>query len=281
MMKTTIRPSSGKHLPTTNHNPASVALLVHGGKLAAWQTLPGQQPKPLLIKAEHQLIVHDAQTLASAYADLDERLRGDGTRMAITHWVADADGRQWCTAAGLAEWQLPWEWLVQRFDLGNAAPWDALETLQAKILPWLMTADDAAQRAQLQQAREDRHASETERLAAERASLAQDNERLRAQNTALQQVDAERLISFLPALYARVFTMLGATDLALLCGQVAPLDLPNPYPEPSEETLRTLQKRFRALPQSLQRQIVGFVTGLPQGQKLKPRPEMRDLIEEL
>lgn len=261
----------------------SVILLVHSGKLAAWLALPGQLPKQLLIKAEHRLSVHDAETLASANADLAERLRGDGIDIAATNWIwiADADGRQWCATADQAEWQLPWEWLAQRFDLEGAAPWDVHEALQAQILPWLAVTDDAAQRLHRQQACEHQHASETERLAAERALLTQENERLRDQNAALQQMDAERLISFLPVLYPRVFTVIGASDLALLCGRVTPMDLPNPYPEPSEETLRVLQKRFRALPPPLQRQIVGFVTTLPQSQKLQPRPEMRELIEEL
>ena len=48
-----------------------------------------------------------------------------------------------------------------------------------------------------------------------------------------------------------------------------------------EETLRTLQKRFRVLPLAVQKQIVGFVTSLPQSQKLQSRPEMRELVEEL
>ena len=148
-------------------------------------------------------------------------------------------------------------------------------------LPWLITADDAAQRQHRQQARESEHHSETERLAAERAALAQENDHLRTQNTALQQVDAERLASFLPALFPRVFTVLGPTDLALLCGRATPLSIPNPYPEPSEETLRTLQRRFHALPHELQKQIVGFVAPLPQRQKLQPRPEMRELVQSL
>ena len=111
--------------------------------------------------------------------------------------------------------------------------------------------------------------------------MAQENDHLRAQNAALQQVDAERLVSFLPALFPRVFTAIGPADLALLCGRTEPLALPNPYPEPTEETLRTLQKRFRALSQEWQRQIVRFVADLPQRQKLQPRPEMRELVRDL
>ena len=78
-----------------------------------------------------------------------------------------------------------------------------------------------------------------------------------------------------------MFTVLGAADLALLCGRVDPLSIPNPYPEPSEETLRVLQRDFRALPRQAQREIVGLIERLPQRQKLQPRPEMRELLFEL
>ena len=264
-----------------NNHPGQIILLLHSDQLAGWQTMPGLPPKALPIKSETRLRVGDASSLASAWEDLADRLRGDGMHTTPPLWIADAPGRQWCAEQKLAVWQLPWEWLAQRFGLDAASPWDVPDTLHTHILPWLATADDSAQRQQLQQRRENEHANETERLAAERAALAQENDHLRAQNAALQQVDAERLVSFLPALFPRVFTTIGPADLALLCGRTEPLALPNPYPEPTEETLRTLQKRFRALPQELQRQIVRFVADLPQRQKLQPRPEMRELVRDL
>lgn len=263
-----------------NH-ASQIILLLHGGQLASWQAIPGLPPKALPIKSETRLRVGDASSLASAWEDLADRLRGDDMHTTPPLWIADAPGRQWCAEQKLAAWQLPWEWLAQRFGLDAVAPWDVPDTLHTHILPWLATADDSAQRQQLQQRRENEHANETERLAAERAALAQENDHLRAQNAALQQVDAERLVSFLPALFPRVFTAIGPADLALLCGRAEPLALPNPYPEPAEETLRTLQKRFRALPQELQKQIVRFMADLPQRQKLQPRPEMRELVRDL
>ena len=264
-----------------NNHPGQIILLLHSDQLAGWQTMPGLPPKALPIKSETRLRVGDATALASAWEDLADRLRGDGMHTTPPLWIADAPGRQWCAEQKLAAWQLPWEWLAQRFGLDAASPWEVPDTLHTHILPWLATADDSAQRQQLQQRRENEHANETERLAAERAALEQENDHLRAQNAALQQVDAERLVSFLPALFPRVFTVLGGADLALLCGRVESLAIPNPYPEPTEETLRTLQKRFRALPQELQRQIVRFVADLPQRQKLQPRPEMRELVRDL
>ena len=165
--------------------------------------------------------------------------------------------------------------------MADASPWEAPAVLETQLLPWLIAADDAAQRQHLRQAREHEHLTETDRLRAERAALARENEQLRAQNAALQKVDAELLVSYLPALFPRVFTILGPVDLATLCGRTEPLPLPSTYNEPSEEALRVLQKRFRALPAELQRRIVGFVAELPHRQKLQPRPEMRELVHDL
>lgn len=302
-MKNTLQPlsSNGEQLSKKNQKappatdlapPPSIHLILvlHDNQLAAWQASAlGSKPKALPIKGDIRAAVRDARALEAARADIAERLRGDGINIAYTHWLADANGRQWCADcvaktdnAGNPTWQiLAWEWLGERFGFGDASPWEAGEPLVSQVLPWLIAADDAAQRQHLQLARESEHRSETEQLATERSVLLQANERLRAENAALQQVDVERLVSFLPALFPRVFTVLGPTDLALLCGRVEPLSIPNPYPEPSEETLRTLQRGFRALPQQLQQQIVRFVARLPQRHKLQPRAEMRERVQTL
>jgi len=297
-MKTAVNPSpekreqlSKKQQKSSIHPATPVAthlvLVLHANELAAWQASPGGKPKALPIKGEQRLSVRNAQALESAHADIAERLRGNDINVACTHWLADAGGRQWCAdcagkVGNAAIWQLvAWEWLADRFGLDNASPWEAAGTFTDQVLPWLITVDDSHQRQFLQNAREREHHNETDRLAADRAALEQENDRLRRQNAALQQVDAERLVSFLPALFPRVFTVLGPTDLALLCGQVTPLSIPSPYPEPSEEALRALQRRFRALPHELQKQIVGFVAPLPQRQKLQPRPEVRELVQSL
>ncbi|AKU11339.1 hypothetical protein AzCIB_1437 [Azoarcus sp. CIB] len=145
----------------------------------------------------------------------------------------------------------------------------------------LLASDDVSARKHMQEATQRDHASLTGQLQAERAQLQRENDTLRAQNEALRRVDAERLIVYLPALFPRIFTEIGGQDLALLTGRPEPYALPNPYPEPSPEVLHTMQRDFRALPPELQRQIVGFIARLPQRQKLKPRPEMRELVLDL
>jgi hypothetical protein len=267
-----------------------LVLVLLADKLAAWRLAPGCAPGSLPILGEMRVNATSPQAIAAAYADVAERLRGDGVSVSEVHWLADSKGRGlW--AASLPQlqklpdsppWQLlAWEWLATRFGLRDAQSSPATDWLASELLPWLVTADDAAERHHMREALAREHHGEAERLAAERARLQQENERLWAQNAALRQVDAERLASFLPALFLRVFTVLGAADLALLCGRVEPLPIPNPYPEPSEETLRTLQKDFRALPRELQRQIAGFVARLPQRQRLQPRQEMRELLRQL
>lgn len=261
-------------------------------ELSAWQFSATQSPRALPLQDQSRLKIHTAKDLTAACADVAERLQGEGVQLSQVHYLADAKGRQWCCASLLSQadprfpgnpaWQMvAWEWLTTRFGWRMAKPWDAELEFKNQLLPWFVSAGDAAERQQMQEALARERHSESERLAAERVLLQQDNVRLREQNVALQQVDKERLVSFLPALFPRVFTVFGAVDLALLCGRVEPPAIPNPFPEPSEETLRVLQKDFRALPHAQQRQIVGFVARLPQRQKLQPRPEMRELLHEL
>lgn len=267
-----------------------LVLLLWGGELAAWSAAPGLAPSPVKLQGELRLSVSAPNALCSAVADAAERLRGQGLELGHVHWLADAPGRslwqkaqpQVALGLGQAAWQLlAWEWLAERLGWGQAAPWATLGTRAPELFAWLHNAEPAAERQHMLQSLALEHQSAQQRLQAEHAALERQNERLSAQNAALQQVDTERLLSYLPALFARAFTVLGAADLALLCGRIEPLRIENPYPEPSEETLRTLQKRFRELPPALQSQIVGFVADLPQRQKLQVRPEMRELLQQL
>jgi hypothetical protein len=272
-----------------------IAILLLKNQLAAWKLMPPTPPRRLKIQGETTLPISSREALVAAFTDLIDNLRGDGIDPSEVHWLIDQDSRLvWRESLALLEktepsgaaplaisQSLSCEWLASRFGAKTAQILEDPVFMESQALPWLVTADNAAERQQMQEALVREHQGESGRLAAERIYLHQENERLRAQNIALQQVDAERLLRFLPALFPRVFTVLGAADLALLCGRVEPLAIPNPYPEPSEETLRTLQKNFRALPRELQAQIVRFVERLPQRQKLVPRTEMRELVNEL
>lgn len=268
----------------------SVFLLLYSEHLSAWSAPAQGQAKPLLIQGEASVVINNSAKLAQALVDIKGRLQGDGYDIAHLHFVQDASSAQTHQhelASTLAKhspsWQiLAWDWLSAHLGLPAQGKPKPAQTAFAKVaLPWLQSTDDAQARGQLKTQRETEHSNESERLAAERNAYAQENQRLLAQNTALRQVDKERLLSFLPALFPKVFTVLGAADLGLLCGSVTPLNIPNPYPEPSEETLRTLQKQFRALPRQHQIEIVALVHDLPQRQKLRVRPEMRELVQEM
>lgn len=265
-----------------------LVLVLLAGQLSAWAVSTVAPAQALPLQGQPQLPVSTAPLLAGALNDVRERLEGEGTDPVALHWLLDDSGRRLATAVcardgdGLSmPWQmLDWHWLAKRFGLpADASP--GSEHLQHEVLPWLACNDGSEERQQQRDALHREHEDEAQRLQSERSRLQLDNERLRAQNQAVQRVDAERLVSFLPALFPRVFTLIGPVDLALLCGRLEPLAIPNPYPEPSEETLRVLQKRFRDLPRGLQQQVVDFVAHLPQRQRLVVRAEMRGLVTEL
>lgn len=272
-------------LPAATH----LVLVLVGGRLTAWQVSTAGSASPIPVQGQMQLPVNNPRALVGAEIDVLERMQDDGQPAAFVHLLADTGGRLLSAQIAATEhsnalgaWQvLAWEWLAERFGLPKEELETCSEQLRHAVLPWLLASGDSQKIKLRQEALERSHQDQAERLASERARLQRENEQLRAQNQALQQVDAEHLVSFLPALYPRVFTVMGPIDLALLCGRLEPLPIPNPYPEPGEETLRVLQKRFRDLPHYLQARIVGFVANLPQRQRLMARPEMRTLINEL
>ena len=260
-------------------------------QLSAWLIKPAHEPRAIPIHGEDTVRINRAEALLEASTDVSARLHGEGISFHVAHWLLDKEGfGLWGSVVPhLLQLNPPecrlqalsWEWLAARFGPDPKSEAADKHTLTQLIFPWLISADDAAERQQMQDALTREHDSESARLLAERMQLQQENVQLRALNAALQRVDAENLVRFLPALYPRIFTVLGAADLALLCGRVEFLDIQNPYPEPSEESLRVLQKDFRNLSAHLQQQIVDFVKRLPQRQKLNPRTEMREMVSEL
>lgn len=270
----------------------TLILLLLDQQLAAWLVMPGSAPREQRIEGEPGWMpCRTGDMLVQGLGDLLNRLGHElGTGPALEILCDDAS-RPLLTAALprlaplLADcvWQMQrWEPLAARCGRPRGEEkHPARAWIAEQVLPLLLARDDAHARQQMQATTQREHASLTEQLQAERAQLQRENDTLRAQNDAVCQIDAERLVVFLPALFARVFSEVGGQDLALLTGRPEPYSLPNPYPEPSLETLHELQRRFRALPRELQRQVVGFMARLPQRQRLKPRPEMRELILQL
>lgn len=137
-----------------------------------------------------------------------------------------------------------------------AAPMEAADTLSP-----------AAARAQLASLREKNRTLE-QRLAQQTGAA-----------STLQLPDAEALLSFLPALYHQVFTVLSGADLAMLMGRIEPFDIRAPYQEPSGDALDKKQRDFLALPFEQQRHIVAFAQNA--SQRLRPRQNMQAHIRTL
>jgi hypothetical protein len=179
-----------------------------------------------------------------------------------------------------SSWDSPkswhWQWLRWAAFMGSS-PIPNLESLRQVIIPELLqhftrsTNDHEPMRLGSSQeticsSSDDRDISILE----EKIRLLE--EKLRSIN----QVDCERLLTYLPALYRRVFTVIGPVDLAMLCGRVEPFNIPSPYPEPSDETLRQLQRQFLALPLEKQLEIIGFSSRL--SLRLEVRREMQEIV---
>lgn len=183
-------------------------------------------------------------------------------------------------AVGCQRWQvLRWEPLRDRAGMlaGTLAeePLPAVGWLQAHLLPLLESTfhyrDEAgaAERARAQRQHEDT----LESLRAERLRLQADLNAMRDQLAALQRPGVEALLTYLPAIYRQVFGVISASDLALLGGEMSVPQIASPWPEPSADTLLTLQRQIHRLPTQERDRLREFCLRLPH--KLEVRPEMR------
>ena len=271
------------------NNALNLIVCIKDNKLQALLQQGYSKAQVVPIYGDIEYKISNAKSITAALDDLDKRIKSNNQQLSFLYWLVDKPSSPvWQLASNTNDYQqfitntawqyLSWEWLSTRFNSKNGI---TDKSLIEQVIPWLVSMDDAAEQERMQKALEQEHQNESERLAAERATLRVQNEQLKAENAALRQVDKELLVTFLPALFARVFTILGAADLALLCGSVQPLNIPSPFPEPSTEALRVLQKKFRSLPKAAQLDVVQLVQHLPHRQRLNVRPEMRELVSEL
>ncbi|EKT4489484.1 hypothetical protein [Shewanella algae] len=276
---------------TQINNPvdATLVIVMLQRHLAAWHAQCSNPSQDLPIEGEQNwLPAHcNADVLRQAISDLDERI---GNTLALQLVYDDASkllledslprlvpllaGRSWQILSYNKWYQTHWG--DERLTELPARDW-----LAQHLLPALMAKEDHTERQRQQDLTNQEHQALRAKLQEDRQELLAENARLKVKNAALQLCDAEQLITFLPALFQQVFTLINGRELALLTGRVEPYALPNPYPEPSDECLSVLQRKFKGLSPDLQSQIVGFVAKLPQRQRLKPRPEMRELVLEL
>lgn len=271
------------------NNALNLIVCIKDNKLQALLQQGYSKAQVVPIYGDIEYKISNAKSITAALDDLDKRIKSNNQQLSFLYWLVDKPSSPvWQLASNTNDYQqfitntawqyLSWEWLSTRFNSKNGI---TDKSLIEQVIPWLVSMDDAAEQERMQKALEQEHQNESERLAAERATLQVQNEQLKAENAALRQVDKELLATYLPALFSRVFTVLGAADLALLCGSVEPLNIPSPFPEPSTEALRVLQKKFRSLPKAAQLDVVQLVQHLPHRQRLNVRPEMRELVSEL
>lgn len=295
----------------------TLILVLHEGYLAAWMHVIGQAAQPLRVQGDWCVYLDEHQPVAllhEALQDLAARLLDDEQSLpARVCWVADAAARDVLVQymrqhpqpippnVPAHSWQiLDWMWLAVYLRLSQEQirePFAQRDesgrfvTLSDLVLPWIVFSYTSAQASNMGHeatkvayqaaAQADSLVQELEKLRVEFAQVSRRNDELQAQARLSQRIDTERLLSFLPVLFQRPFNEIGEADLTLAAGQIEPIHIPSPYPEPAPETRAMLQNRFRALSRDQQLEIILLVKDLPQRQKLKPWPAMQELIQDL
>jgi hypothetical protein len=185
-------------------------------------------------------------------------------------------------ALGCNRWQLlRWEPLAARCTV-STTPCDRFDLtwLINSVLPILQNtfnyADEAFNAEQHRVLRD--HEQTLESLSLETQRLRQDKTALQAQIEALQLVDIEQLLVFLPAIYRNFWGVINPSDLALIAGSLKVPNIPSPQIEPSADTVKALRKKLLNLPLRERHQLLSFCRQLPHN--LQVRSEMRDLLEE-
>ncbi|KXS51869.1 MAG: hypothetical protein AWU57_3746 [Marinobacter sp. T13-3] len=274
----------------SNLNSPDIVICRLSGRLAAFQL--GQPARPLFIQGQHEVGATSLKEINSACRDLAARLRGEGEDPAVVHWVTDGSDHHGLTFLSelytiftSSSFQLlNWHWLSHHQSIKAKQSEQLLspqDILTEHVVPWLCNQMQTVPETHNSPEQVETLKEQEIELERENRRLQRENEHLKIQNTAVKNVDTEALLHYLPAIFPRVFNILGATDLALLCNRIEAFDIPNPYPEPTVETLRTLQRRFRRLPKQKQIDIVQFIDSIPQSNRLTVRPEMRNTISEI
>lgn len=184
-------------------------------------------------------------------------------------------------SVGCSTWQvLRWEPLRERAGGASLPPQPEPKCLLERVLPLLESTfhyQDSAlamERAHAQQ----QHQVLVQQLEAERAQLKSQLTELYGQVRSLQQPSVYTLVSYLPALYRQVFSIISPHDLALLAGSLEVPEIPSPWPEPSADTLLTKQAQLRQLPTAEAQRLRDFCQQL--SHRLEPRKEMRAWLEQ-
>ncbi|MGD9889287.1 MAG: hypothetical protein AB7S56_08500 [Halothiobacillaceae bacterium] len=260
-----------------------VLCLRHKQLLAVLRTREGQGLN-LPINGEWNWVpIKHAASLKAALEDVRQRLElppQSALDVGLVYDHASAELLQ-----GFSQWRgdphWQWQWLRWELRLPRLSPIFAgeqppapervLDELVPDIAPCLLGMSDDAAAPVVQHDDTDWRQSVAE--------LEKTNQTLRARLDMMQPLETEKLLSYLPALYLHVFSVIGAADLALLAGRVEPLAIPSPYPEPSAETLHRKQREFRLLSKEEQARIVRLVS--VHHHRLQPRAEMQTLMSEL
>lgn len=108
-------------------------------------------------------------------------------------------------------------------------------------------------------------------------SLQQEKMRLQAEIQSLQGVPMDYLVTFLPAIYKNFWSIIRPDELAILAGSLEAPAIPSPYSEPSQDTVLTLRKKLKALPESEQLRIKEFCHSLEH--PLIIRNEMKPFLD--
>lgn len=267
------------------------ALLLLDRKLCCFDRLERQRWRRVALSGEDWYALTTSSGLSTALSELDAApARGPRWSSLEVHLFYSAaamqqlaEGLPKLVELGCSRWQVlrwePWRARCERLSgLECAAPLPSEDWLAQQLLPLLESTLELDAPPPASTRPEPSVADDPAQLQRARIGLQEELEAMRALVAALQQPTLEQLISYLPAVYRNPFVSIAPHDLALLAGQLHVPQIASPWPEPSTDTLLTLQNRLRRLPQGEAERLRHFCRQLPH--RLDVRAEMRAWLGE-
>lgn len=113
----------------------------------------------------------------------------------------------------------------------------------------------------------------------EKQKLVEQIKELRTQITNSHSPNLECLISYLPVIFKDFWNIVPPIELANIAGKINPPNIPSPYHSPSEQAVALQKRKFDALDENTQQEIIIFGIQLSQHYSLKPHRAFTKLLE--
>lgn len=246
-----------------------ITMLMHHSKISCFSK-EANKWESFRLKGEEEI----ATSLSEALEILNDSLGLSTQLQTVSVLILSANSSQDDVIEGINSYQRlsGSDWQFIKLDLLRNISGFKLKDARLEELPKALLSFDMTSTDQL-----DVLSQQADKMKDTLQSLQQEKMRLKAEIQSLQGVPMDYLVTFLPAIYKHFWSIIRPDELAILAGSLEAPAIPSPYSEPSKDTVLTLRKKLKALPESEQLRIKEFCHSLEH--PLNIRNEMKAFLD--